>query len=96
MRKIEKEMLAAIDKRCDWTKDNTSVIFSDHNGNLYLDATVYLYDNEIAMVLPDGEIVPVVETFAKYPTNTTRSRLLALGIDASIKNSAPHIDGKPL
>lgn len=96
MRKIEQEMTQAIQNRKDWIKDNTAVIFSDHNGNPYLDATVYLHNNEIAYVLPDGTVQAIPETFKKYPTATTRSRLRALGIDASIKNFKACIDGQEL
>lgn len=96
MRKIEQEMMKAIESRRDWVKDNTAVIFSDHGGNPYLDATVYLHNNEIAYLLPDGDIVAIPETFKEYPTSTTRSRLRTLGINASVKNFKACIDGMEL
>jgi len=96
MRKIEKAMLAAIKGQKNFMQGNTCVIFSDHIGNPYLAATVYLYDNQIAEILPDGMVAPDTDTFKAWPTATTASRLCALGIDATIKKFKPCIDGKPL
>lgn len=94
MRKIEEEMILAINDDRDWMKDNTLVVVSDHIGNPYLKATVYLHNNEIAEVLPDGTVEPAKDTFSRWPTCTTRSRLRALGVDASIKNGKPMINGE--
>ena len=96
MRKIEQNMLKAIQEKRDWMQDNTCVVFSDHNGNPYMDATVYLHNNEIAIVLPDGTIQVIPETFKRWPTSTTRSRLNALGVNANIKNFKACIDGVEL
>lgn len=94
MRKIEKEMLAAIAARKDFFKDNTLVVFSDHNGNPYLSATVYLHGHSIAYVLPGGLIEVNKDTLADWPTRTTCSRLRALGVSVNLKQGLPHIDGE--
>lgn len=96
MRKIERAMLDAITARRDFYQANTAVVFSDHNGNPYLDATVYLHGNAIAEVLPCGKIEPNTSMLTAWPTPTTCSRLRALGIGAHIKNGQPHIDNKPV
>lgn len=96
MRKIEQAMLNAIREKRDWQQANTCVVFSDHNGNPYLDGTVYLHGHSIAEVLPSGEVIPNTDTFRDWPTATTRSRLCALGIHASIRNGAACIDGEPV
>ena len=95
MRKIEKAMVEAVKARKFFLKDNTCVEW-EHGGNPYLDGTVLLHGNEIAQILPDGSIIPNLDTFRDWPTPTTCSRLRALGIGAHIKNHEPHIDGKPI
>lgn len=96
MRKIEQQMMQAIRDRRDWQAGNTGVFFSDHVGNPYLDATVYLHANPIAEVLPDGTLNAVPDTYRRWPTATTASRLRALGVDACIRNGVAHIDGEPV
>ncbi|HKJ89173.1 MAG TPA: hypothetical protein VKA48_11790 [Gammaproteobacteria bacterium] len=107
MRKINLHMLRAIDRRKDWCERNTCVEVAQHVGNPYLIASVYLFGNHIAdIVPPEGErqedrpgmrweAQPNVETFRLFPTATTRSRLRALGVDAYIEDRKPHIDGEP-
>lgn len=85
MRKIERNMLRAIIEGRDWMEGNTCVCFSDHVGNPYLDATVYLHGNPIAEIkYSDGDELPEVwanqDTFYRWPTMTTGSRLHALGV----------------
>ena len=91
MRKIEKQMIEAINNGSDFKSANTEVVF--FAGTL---ATVYLHGHKIATVkkrIGDDEIEADRETFRDWPTATTRSRLRALGIDASIKNFEACIDG---
>jgi hypothetical protein len=92
MRKIEKEMLTAIKDGKTWHSGNTSVFT---HGSLGWCASVYLHGNKIAETAA-CEAFPIVTTFRQYPTRTTVSRLRALGINASIKNGAPMIDGEPV
>ena len=70
MRKIESEMIAAINNNQDWQSDNTSVHFNEETGA----SIVRLYGNKIAEVgddyltLFDGD----------HQTKTTKSRLNAI------------------
>ena len=70
MRKIEREMNAAISNNVDWQKDNTTVTFDAETG----ESKVYLHGNHIADVgdnyirLFDGG----------WQSNTTKSRLNAI------------------
>lgn len=96
MRKIEQQMLNAIEAGRDFVRDNTVVIVSDHIGNPYLYASVYLHTNQIAEIDRDSLVRPDLATFKRWPTATTCSRLRALGIGAHIVKGVPCIDGKPV
>ena len=70
MRKIEREMNAAISNNVDWQKDNTTVTFDAETG----ETKVYLHGNHIA---------DVGETYIRlfdggYQSVTTKSRLNAI------------------
>ena len=70
MRKIEREMNAAISNNVDWQKDNTAVTFDAETG----ESKVYLHGNHIA---------DVGETYIRlfdggYQSVTTKSRLNAI------------------
>ena len=77
MRKIEREMNAAISNNVNWQKDNTTVTFDAETG----ESKVYLFGNHIADVgdnyirLFDGD----------HQTNTTKSRLNAILSEHGIK-----------
>lgn len=95
-RKIEQQMLAAIREGRSWQSGNTSVTFhaSEHNAGL---CSVFLHGNRIAIWdRCYGTATAVNDTFRRWPTSTTRSRLRALGIDASIKRGVAMIGGKPV
>ena len=94
MRKIEQNMLTAIHNRRNWKENNTCVEFSDHVGNPFMDATVYLHGNPIAYLLPDGSIEPDCDTLGEWPTPTTKSRLRALGVDLTQTKGKIYIDGE--
>jgi len=97
MRKIEKQMIQAIRDGRDWKSGNTEVVQIRYlNGINY--ANIYLHGNHIATAYPDiwdtcPHAEPKRRTFANWPTATTRSRLRALGVDASIKNGCAVLDG---
>lgn len=96
MRKIEQQMIEAIRAKRDWKSGNTKVVHERANGINYAD--IYLHDNLIAVATPDtwdsyACAQPNRAMFRAYPTRTTRSRLRALGVNASIKNGAANIDG---
>lgn len=96
MRKIEQQMAAAVAARRNFKSGNTKVTNEVTEGGIVLGPNVYLHGHHIARITIWGEIIPNRETFARYPTRTTASRLRALGIKASLKNGLPHIDGKPI
>jgi len=71
MRKIERQMIQAIVDNKDWSKDNTRV---ESNGT-YLD--VFLHGHKIAVYYPNSMNLHINN--CGYETNTTKSRLNALG-----------------
>jgi CobQ-like glutamine amidotransferase family enzyme len=100
MRKIEKQMLQAIHSKADkWTCDNTAV-FLDGIGNPYGPRSeVYLHGNMIAAYwhgpnVPENERLEVdIRTLARWPSNTTKSRLRALGANVATKAGKTYLDG---
>ena len=77
MRKIEREMNAAICENRNWQCDNTSVTFDPETN----ESTVYLHGNKIAMVGDD-----FVQIFdGGYQSKTTKSRLNAILSEHGIK-----------
>ena len=86
MRKIEKEMLQAINWGNNWAKDNTQVV---HINGI---AQVYLHGHHIASVYGDVEVNK--DTLRKWPTVTTKSRLRALGVNVTTKNWVTYLDGE--
>ena len=87
-------MKEAITNKQDFKLDNTAVYFNEHTNQ----SLVRLHNNLIA-VIHHGEFktVEVNESmFAEYPTRTTRSRLRALGVPASIKNGLAVLNGVTL
>jgi len=90
MRKIEKEMLQAIDERKTWHGFNTSVSSIDD-----VNCAVFLHGNHIADVNSRTGFVMVNRyTLAKWPTPTTKSRLRALGANVYTKNHVTYLDGE--
>ncbi len=95
MRKIEQQMIKAIREGRNWESGNTKVV---HSGGKIRYADVYLHDNHIAVATPNTWDVhphanPNKNTFYVWPTVTTRSRLCALGVNASIKKGNAVLDG---
>tara|TARA_Y100000114_G_scaffold52247_1_gene47745 strand:- start:498 stop:803 length:306 start_codon:yes stop_codon:yes gene_type:complete len=101
MRKIEKQMIEAIRSGDNWKSANTEVVITDDTAN------VYLHGHHIATASRSTwgkfnswdrltNVKANEDTFRAWPTATTRSRLRALGIDASIKNFQACIDGMTL
>ena len=95
MRIIEKEMLAAIANKEDWKKDNTEVNFIVSGAYSY--SSVFLHNNLIAVFNHASRVVDVEEdTLERFPTNTTMSRLRALGVDVKRKGGKVFLYGEPL
>lgn len=91
MRKIEEQMLSAIEAGKYWTSGNTFV-------NPCVGFTeVHLHGNHIANVDSSYGTVEVnKKTLKNYPTRTTMSRLKALGVDVCQRNNQVVLDGEIL
>jgi hypothetical protein len=100
MRKIEQQMVEAVKANKNWKGGNTEVgVMWDFPCKTR--TNIYLHGNHIAIIHQDTshggqpwEVIPIRPTFRNWPTPTTRSRLRALGVDASIKNGCAMLDGE--
>lgn len=90
MRKIESDMLKAINTGNRFANGNTRVVITDTC------AEVYLHDNHIATVSRGGTVDVNTNTLLKYPTRTTLSRLRALGVDVFIRKGEVILNGEQL
>jgi len=95
MRKIEREMIAAVRDIRNWHCDNTEVKAMSNEGLSV--ARVYLHGNHIANVTQvrhDTLNLQVIEsTLKQWPTNTIISRLRALGADVQVRKGCVIING---
>lgn len=87
MRKIEEAMCAAVKERRNWQSGNTRVQVKD-GGNW---VKVYLWDNLIYTECNEDGAKRF--TLAGWNTNTTRSRLNALGVGVTQRNWMPYYNG---
>jgi hypothetical protein len=88
MRKIEQQMKDAIHHHVRWSLDNTIVSPLDD-----ITVAVYLHGHEIALINQrNGFVMTNVDTLRRYPTNTTKSRLRALGVDVSTRKGVTYLD----
>ena len=74
MRKIESQMIEAINQEKDWKSGNTKVINFYNDGKEVVVTSVFLHDNLIAEIQDDS--VTIFDGGCQ--TNTTKSRLNAL------------------
>lgn len=92
MRKIEKQMKNAIHAHRRWSLDNTLVAPLDD-----IMLAVYLHGHEIALINNRTGFVMVNEnTLRAYPTNTTKSRLRALGVDVATRKGVTYLYGSAI
>mgnify|MGYP003630141075 CR=1 FL=1 len=104
MRKIEAEMIAAIQAGNTFLKDNTEVravhVLGETEADDFEVMNVYLHGNEIASVFhagtPDECTTVDLGTLRRWPTRTTMSRLRALGVDVCTRKGEVLIDGVAL
>ena len=88
MRKIEQDMWNAINGGVNWSKDNTQVTQFEDTSD------VFLHGHHIATINSyTGELVVNTATLANWPTNTTKSRLRALGANVETKKGITYLDG---
>lgn len=92
MRQIEKDMLEAIENGQNKALGNTYVHHVSDG------VQIWLHGNHIATFEhSDGGIVYVnKETLRRWPTNTTKSRLRALGVDVRTVKGVTLLDGVPV
>ena len=90
MRKIEDEMVRAAHSMRDWRSGNTEVKVDEGISK------VYLHGHHIATVGFLGGVQVNVDTLRRFPTNTTKSRLRALGVDVYTKNHVTYLNGEPI
>jgi len=91
MRKIESEMIAAIESGKAWKNGNTNIsMHIDARG--FLSPNVFLHGNHIATV-ENGVLKVNAQTLGKWPTPTTKSRLRALGANVTTKAGVTYLDG---
>lgn len=86
MRKIEQQMLNAIENRKAWQSGNT-VVTPRFDGSL----SVYLHGNHIADVV-NSQINVNVYTLRQWSTPTTKSRLRALGASVSTRKGITYLN----
>jgi len=104
MRKIESEMVTAIQSGTPFLKDNTEVrvvhVLGDTEADDFDVMNVYLHGNEIASVFhagtPDEFTTVDLGTLRRWPTRTTMSRLRALGVDVCTRKGEVLLDGVAL
>ncbi len=88
MRKIEEQMISAIHSQKRWSMANTIVSPIDDTN-----VAVYLHGHEIAIVNTyNGFTMTNVDTLRRYPTNTTKSRLRALGVNVVTRKGITYLD----
>ena len=92
MRKIEKQMVAAINRNENWSQANTMVTYLREDDT----SRVYLHGHLIATVDDFGIARPVLSTLIAWPTRTTMSRLRALGIDVCTRPGDIYLNGEKL
>lgn len=88
MRKIEKEMLSAVNSGINWRKDNTEVL---HINGI---AQVFLHGNHIASIYGEPEVN--IETLRAWPSRTTQSRLWALGVNVYQRKGVVYLNNQPV
>ena len=88
MRKIEQQMVDAINRRVDFSSANTLVVKIDD-----VNSAIYLHGNHIADVNSRNGLVLVnTDTLARWSTNTTKSRLRALGANVSTRKGVTYLN----
>lgn len=89
MRLIEQEMNQAINQKAIWSKDNTEVTYyTSHN-----QSHIRLQGHHIAFYdHAKGTMTPTLPTLRCWSTNTTKSRLRALGVNMATRKGITYVD----
>ena len=101
MRKIEQQMIAAVQNKREFRLDNTSVFFisAQESGNPFgARSEIYLHGNLIAEYWHDEKAPLAVNrrTLASWPTPTTKSRLRALGANVATRKGVTYLNDQPI
>jgi len=89
MRLIEQQMNEAIHNQIMWSKDNTEVNYYSAVNTSH----VRLHGHHIASYNHTTGITEAnLMTLAEWPTNTTKSRLRALGVDVWTLKGVTYVD----
>lgn len=95
MRKIEQQMIAAINSKMNWTLDNTSVVYNSPTltNPFGSKSVIYLHGNHIADYAHESEKLTVnTDTLRQWSTPTTKSRLRALGANVSTRKGVTYLN----
>jgi hypothetical protein len=95
MRKIEHQMLTAINSKMDWCLDNTRVVYiSPTLTNPFgSKSVIYLHGNHIADYAHESEKLTVnQDTLRQWSTPTTKSRLRALGANVTTRKGVTYLN----
>ena len=90
MRKIEQQMIRAINRNENWALGNNMVTYLREDNK----SRVYLHGHLIATVDDFGIARPIIPTLVAWPTRTTMSRLRALDINVYQRDGDIYIDGE--
>ena len=89
MRLIEQQMNEAIHNQIMWSKDNTQVTYY-YSHNI---SHIRLHGHHIASYDHGTGITKAnLETLKEWPTNTTKSRLRALGVNVATRKGITFLD----
>lgn len=89
MRKVEKNMLNAVIAKNNWRSGSTTVNYDDKKEL----STVYLHGNKIATIDHKSSLMVIFD--GNFRSNTTKSRLVALGANLKQKSGEWLLDGHP-
>ena len=92
MRKIEAQMIRAINRNENWSLGNTTVIYDAEEN----ESKVYLHGHLIAVVDDFGLAHTIESTLIAWPTRTTMSRLRALDVDVCTRRGDIYLNGEKL
>ena len=90
MRKIESQMLEAVQNGKTWSKDSTTVY------PIVGGMEVALHGHPIAKIDEYGQVNVDLYTLRNWPTNTTKSRLRSLGVNVKTVKGDVMVNGEKI
>ena len=93
MRKIEQQMLNAVQNKLDWSKDNTRVEYVQEVDS----SCIRLYEHIIATFNHyTNTLITNKDVLLEWPAVTTKSRLRALGADLKQSKGILYLNGESI